>query len=145
MEAITALALACNVVQVVHYGLKTAFTCREIYKKGSTAEHQDLEYTSKHLAEITGNLRASIQNARTNKPLTKDDHELQSLAQRCTESANNLREELDKLKLPDSQGKRAALLKTWRSVRKSNDIKRINDKLCEDERVLNTRLLSRLR
>lgn len=145
MEAVAALALACNVVQVVDFGLKTASKCREIYNKGHTAEHQDLEDTSKHLAEITGNLSVSIQNAQTNKPLTKDDHELQSLAQRCTESANNLQEELDKLKSPGRLGKRAALLKTWQSMRKSNDIKRIKDKLLEHEAVLNTRLLSRLR
>ena len=145
MEAIPAFALACNVIQVVDFGLKTASKYREIYKEGSAIEHQDLEYTTKHLAEITGNLSTSIQNARTNKPLTKDDNELQNLAQQCTESADNLRNELDKLKTPGRQGKRAALLKTWKSVRKSDDIKKIRDKICEYERVLDTRLLSRLR
>ncbi len=145
MEALPAFALACNVFQVVDFGLKTASKCREIYKEGSTIEHQDLGYTTKHLADITANLSTLIQNAATNQPLTKENHELQVLAHKCTECANNLRDELNKLKVPGRQGKRAAVLKTWKSLWKSDEIKQIKDKLCEYERVLDTGLLSRLR
>lgn len=148
MEDIAALTLAFNVIHVVELGLKAASKCREIYDKGSTTEHQDLEYISEQLAEITGNLSASIQNPLTNKPLTLENLTLWSLtrlARNCTTNANNLLDKLHTLKSPGRQGKRAALLKTWRWMRRSNEIKRINDKLLEDERELNTRLLSRLR
>lgn len=145
MEAIAAFALACNVVQVVDFGLKTASKCAEIYKDGSSIEHQDLNYTSKHLAEITGNLNASILHPRTNKPLTQDEHELAELAARCTKTANDLRDELDKLTLSGRQGKRAAVFKAIKSIRRNDCIKKIKDRLGEYESVLNTRLLSRLR
>jgi hypothetical protein len=142
MEAIEAFALACNVVQVVDFGLKTASKGREIYNDGRTNEHQDLDYTSKHLAEISENMSVSIQNAPANKPLTKDDHELQDLAGECAKSANDLRDELDKLSIPGRHGKRAALVRAFKSVRKSHAVTRINDWLREYERVLNTRLLT---
>jgi hypothetical protein len=90
MEAIAAFALACNVIQVVDFALKAASKCQQIYKEGRTIEQQDLDYTSKHLAEISEKLSDSIGNAPTNKPLTKDDHELQDLALKCAESARNL-------------------------------------------------------
>jgi hypothetical protein len=145
MEAIAALALACNVIQVVDFALKTASKCQEIYNEGRTIEHQDLDYTSKHLAEISEKLNESIQNAQTNKPLTKDDHELQDLALKCVESARNLRDELDKLTIPGRKRKRAAVTKVFMSIRRNDDINKIEERLRGYERVLNTRLLSRLR
>jgi hypothetical protein len=48
MEAIAAFALACNVVQFVDFGLRTASRCQEIYNEGMTIEHEDLDYTSRH-------------------------------------------------------------------------------------------------
>ena len=145
MEAIAAFALACNVVQVVDFGLKAASKCREIYREGRSIEHQDLNYTSKHLAEITENLSASILYARTNKPLTKEEHELADLAAKCTKTATDLQDELDKLMLSGRQGKRAAVFKAIKSIRRNDSIKKIKDRLGEHESVLNTRLLSRLR
>lgn len=145
MEAIAAFGLACNVIQVVDFGLKIASKFREIYDEGRTIEHQDLDYTSKHLAEINEKLSASIQNARTNKPLTKDDHELQDLAVKCARSARDLRDELDKLKISGRHGKRAAVFKAFKSIRRNDAINKIRDRLCEYERVLDTRMLPRLK
>jgi hypothetical protein len=146
MEAIAAFALTCNVIQVVDFGLKTTSKCQQIYKEGSTIEHQDLDYTSKHLAGISEKLSKSIQDAQTNKPLTKDDYDLQDLGVKCVESARNLRDELDKLTIPGRHGNIAAVLnKAFKSMRRNGDINKIKDRLCAYERVLNTRLLSRLR
>lgn len=145
MEAIAAFALACNVVQVVDFGLKTASKFGEIYKEGSTIDHQDLYYTSKQLAEITEKLSASIHQAQTNKLLTRDEDQLADLADKCTKCAKDLRKELDNLTLSGGQGKRAALSKAIKSFRRNDGIKKIKDRLGEYERVLNTRLLSRLR
>jgi hypothetical protein len=145
MEGIAAFALACNVIQVVDFALKTASKCQQIYKEGRTTEHQDLDYTTKHLAELSEKLSESLKNAKTSKPLTKDDQELQDLALKCEESARDLRGELDRLTTPSRRGRRAAVVKVFKSIRRNGDINEIKDRLGAYERVLNTRLLSRLR
>jgi hypothetical protein len=80
MEAIAAFALACNVVQVVDFSLKIVSKYKEIYNEGTTLDHQDLDYTSKHLAEISEKLNKSILDTRTTRPRNKDDSDLQDLA-----------------------------------------------------------------
>jgi hypothetical protein len=145
MEAIAAFSVACNVIQVVDFGLRTVSKCREIYNQGTAIDHQDLDNTSKHLAEINEKLSTSIQNALTNKPLSKDEYELQELAFKCTRTASDLRDELDKLKIFGRRGKRAVLAKAWKSIRRNDTINKIKERLSDYERVLNTRLLLRLR
>lgn len=145
MEAIAAFGLACNVIQVVDFGLKTASKCRQIYKEGATIEVQDLENTSKNLAEVSRDLDAAIRRAQAAKPLKKEDHELQDLSVKCSKIAGDLQVELQKLSSESKQSKRASLIKTFKTISRKGTIDDLYKRLSEYERVLNTRLLARLR
>jgi septal ring factor EnvC (AmiA/AmiB activator) len=142
MEAIAAFGLACNVIQVVSFGLEVASKSKEIQQKGSTIEVQDYEDTSKELADVINALDSSIKNAPS--PLTKDDHDLQALSRNCSKAATDLQAELQKLSARN-QRRRGTLSKTLITLTRGGAIQGLHKRLREYERVLNTRLLVRLR
>lgn len=142
MEAIAAFGLACNVIQVVSFGLEVSSKFKEVQQQGSTVEVQDLENTSNELATLTLGLDSSIKTAPA--PLTKDDHDLQELSRKCFKAATDLQVELQKLSKRKGQ-KRGTLMKTFVTLIRGGAIQDLHTRLREYERVLNTRLLVGLR
>jgi hypothetical protein len=50
MDPISALSLACNVIQLVEFSIESAKVCKELYDNGSIDENNRIE---KYTAEIT--------------------------------------------------------------------------------------------
>src|SRR5438552_1076295 len=94
-EAIAALSLAGNIIQVVDFGLKVVSKCKEVHREGTTINIRDLEDMSTHLASLTGHLNCSMQNAP--QPLTREDQELKGLSVKCSKLAAELQDELCKV------------------------------------------------
>ena len=141
MEALVALSLACNVVQLVDFGLKTISSFQEIYKDGATIEQQDFKATAQELATLSDDLRKSIQSVPTLIPLARDDEELRQIAVKCRDQAAKLQFELKKLSPSQAGGLRSTVLKTWRSTFKTGPINDIRNRLMDVQRVLDTKIL----
>ena len=141
MEALVALSLACNVVQLVDFGLKTISSFREIYKDGATIEQQDFKATAQELATLSDDLRKSIQSVPTLTPLARDDEELRQIAVKCRDQAAKLQFELKKLSPLQAGGLRSKVLKTWRSTFKTGPVNDIRNRLLDVQRVLDTKIL----
>jgi hypothetical protein len=50
MDPISALSLACNVIQLVEFSIESAKVCKELYDNGSIDENNRIE---KYTTEIT--------------------------------------------------------------------------------------------
>ena len=80
MDPVSGIGLAASVIQLVQFGIATAKTCRELYEKGSTSDHADLDYRVGHLAKLTVSLQQSLQQAVPSSSLPKAEQDLVSLA-----------------------------------------------------------------
>lgn len=143
MEAIVAFGLACNVVQVVDFALKVTSKCAEIARTGSTLEVQDYQNTSNQLANLTEGLNAAIDRAP--KPLTRDDQDLLDLSRKCSGAAAELQHKLEELSTTKNRGKRNVIGKAFKTFTSDRAIRDLHRRLTEYERVLNTRILVRMR
>jgi hypothetical protein len=78
------------------------------------------------------------------RPSSKEDQELLDLSTECSKTADELLEELQKLRL-DAQGRlRQAFKKSIRAMRRKDYIKRTQEKLDSYQKILHTRFLLRL-
>ncbi|KAL8684257.1 MAG: hypothetical protein Q9224_006484, partial [Gallowayella concinna] len=138
MEALAALSLACNVVQLVDFGLTIARDCRQIYKTGETIKQQDFVSQTKNLSAISGSLKDAIP---TLQPLTKADTELYNIANECQDLAMDLQKELEEISKGPSGSLRASFTKTIRSRWRTGRIEKIMTRLLEYRELLETRIL----
>jgi len=77
MEAIAALGLACNVMQVFEFTTTTARWCKQIYDTGQTASNEDLDRNGQRLSESTARLSEAIANAsKSQEVIARDEQEL---------------------------------------------------------------------
>ena len=96
MEAIAALSLAYNVVQLVELGLKIVSECRQIYEHGSTIKDRDFASTTRNMSAVCGDLNKALLKRQTLQPLTREDTELLDMAKQCQVLAVELQKELRK-------------------------------------------------
>ena len=147
MEAVAALGFACNVLQLVEYGLQLSFKCREIYSSASgLTEHNA---TIDDVASESGTTFIRLQQSLDSKgpSLSEEDIELKAIGVKASAAATRLRQVLGKLKQQDNgtPSKRAAIAGAFKQFWHEDDIKEITLELQEYKRVLNTRLLVDLR
>ncbi|KAN0089015.1 hypothetical protein V8E51_019275 [Hyaloscypha variabilis] len=100
MEAVAALSVACNVMQVISFAHETISLCKRLHQGGLLDE--DLANNARHLSSLSASLRDSINAVQTSRPLTKEQNGLQAVAERCLEASTKLRLELDKFTMPGS-------------------------------------------
>ncbi len=101
MDPISAFSLACNVIQVVDFSIKVASTCRELYKNGTVAEHQETEMMSEHLTGLRSSLLSSsvFSTSRASQQMNEDENKLKEVATSCSETAAELVTRLQSLKV----------------------------------------------
>ncbi|KIW32255.1 uncharacterized protein PV07_03815 [Cladophialophora immunda] len=120
MEAVAALSLACNIIQVVDSSFKAVETCIQIYKHGTTIDIEHLSYTSDQLSQSSEALDKA-QSVQARAQLSKNDADLIELGKKVHDAAESLSKELNSLKSAPGAGRRAALVKTialkWRASR----------------------------
>ncbi|KAL8710369.1 MAG: hypothetical protein Q9225_007299 [Loekoesia sp. 1 TL-2023] len=132
MDPSTAFSLASGVLQVLDVSSRAIVKCREMIKDGSLAEDRDTE-------EIADALEA----AGNSPPWSKEDSETLDLSMKCCTIANELRIEIEKLKVVKG-GHRQAIARTVRSMRKSRMLKEKQAKLEKYTQMLDTHVLMRL-
>ncbi|KAJ9657846.1 hypothetical protein H2198_004042 [Neophaeococcomyces mojaviensis] len=138
METIAALSLACNVIQVVETGLKTAKFLKETYDKGSSQENKDLHDLSTRLSTATIDLQAAIQPLACSQSLTKDEAELLEIAKKCDRLANDLKQRA----VPNTSARRRDRLKqSVKAYWNKDDVDEIRIRLERYQQTLHTRLL----
>ncbi len=143
MEAIVALGLACNVMQVFEFTTTTARWCRQIYDTGQTASNEDLDRNGQRLSESTARLSEATANAsKRQKVIARDEQELLVQARDCTGLAEKLHEELAKLRLDGSKSRKVAFTRTVQARWNAKKIESLEKKLSGPQVVLHTLLLT---
>ena len=84
MDPVTALALACNVTQLIEQAIEAAKGCKEIYERGSLDENNRIEEYADGLTAANKSLEAVLrsQTASTTTRTTK----LQNITKDVSES-----------------------------------------------------------
>ena len=143
MDPISALSLACNVIQLVEFSVESVKVCKELYDNGSLDENEKIE---KYTADITAankDLQAALRNC---KPGSKPSKILQ-VAQDASATANELKVALNKLKLSKSQGVRRlgnAFKSTLKTLITNGTIQRLQKRLELQDAALRSTILKDL-
>ena len=143
MDPISALALACNVFQLVEVSIESAKVCKELYDNGSTDENFRIE---KHTADITATNKDLQEALKSGKPTAKPSR-IEQLAQDASVTANELKIALNRLKLSKAQGVRklgGAFKSTLKALITSGTIKKLQQKLELQDAALRSNILKDL-
>lgn len=145
LDPLTALGLVSNVIQLVDVGLKALTKFGELRKDGVSTENQELEDMAVRLKGLRNHLTVADPTTGGSKGLFDDDRDLQVLAVKCCETADELTAELDTLKSSDSRRRLEAIKKTYRTMRRKSAVEKMQRKLDSHRQALETRTLVNLR
>lgn len=106
MDPLSALSLACNVIQLVDFAIDCVQGCKALYEKGSRDEDGTIETYSSTVADANAELQEILKRARQ-RPGSKPTR-LEEIAIAASNTAGELKIEINKLKLSKSQGFRRA-------------------------------------
>lgn len=106
LDPMSALGLACNIIQIVDFSLETVTKFRELYKDGASSENRELEDMAVRLKSLRANLITVDRITEQSKPIFGDEKELQGLADDCCKMADKLTAELDTLKISERNKRR---------------------------------------
>ena len=144
MDAIAAFSLACNVVQVVHFSMDVVSRCRELYREGSLSKYDHLEHMTNHLIGLRNALDPPT--AQGKQIIGQyQDQALLDLAEKCSTLATELFGELQKLKINGPPKKRQVIRKSAKSLWKKSSIERLQTRLDEYRKILDSRILIGIR
>ena len=113
MDPISALGLACNILQLVEQGIKAATVCKELYQQGSLDLHNKIEKYAEQISTANRDLKAAFQTQALTTPARAT--RLQDMANDASTAAAELVKVLNQLKLPKKQmcGAFRTFLKTF--------------------------------
>ncbi|KAK3358271.1 hypothetical protein B0T24DRAFT_609923 [Lasiosphaeria ovina] len=141
MEPLATLSVACNVMQVISFGLEAVSLCKRVYERGHPEPELVSHSSSLHeLATALFHELGSCQKMAAG--WKKDDKALLAIAARCADAANALKEEADFLAPRDpkqlSHVIKAAAKTVWRKRR----LERLEKELSRSQGVMETYLLA---
>lgn len=141
-SALAALAVACNVAQLVQQALHVVKSCKEIYVRGSLERHDDMEQFSKDITEANKELQNELSHAR----LSARDARLRRIAENSLKSSDALKDILNQIKFRSDQGSGSGpALKAWiRTARKKGAIEKLQRDLEQQDRLLQSEILKDL-
>lgn len=99
MEALAALSVACNVVQLIEIAIKGVTVSREIYDSvdGASADVAASRVVSEDLGALCRTLEQSIDDAAGHAPYSAEDRALIDISNSCKSAAQDVQLFLDKL------------------------------------------------
>ena len=147
MDPLTALSLGCNVIQVIDVSAKIVTRCKELYKDGASAKNKDIESMAKYLADVSTDLKLpeTSPSAGSAQQGCQEDEKILKLAQQCSETANDLICELQKLAIQGPYRKRDAVLKAVKQTWNKTIIENFENRLEQHRKTLETLILIDLR
>jgi pyruvate/oxaloacetate carboxyltransferase len=137
-EALAALAIACNVIQVISFCHETVDLAIKIHKQG-TADVGLLQST-KRIEALSQQLDLSIQSTQIGTGLSPAQKELSDIAKDCSSTAKQLSVELDKI----SKSRGGTVFKTARTLLKKSKLEKLESTMQQHRQVLDSRLLVQL-
>ena len=136
MDPVTTFSLVCGVVQIVDTSMEIAKKCRELYKNGASSEDREIEIMANHLTDLYGNLDLRARDT---------PGQLQDLCSKCSNTAQQVCTEVQKLKVSGPHRKREAVVKTVKAVWKKSAIEEIQKQLDGYQKLLDSNILVDLR
>lgn len=130
MDPVAGIGLAASVIQLVTFSIDVAKTCREVYTRGSVSQHDTIDFTTGHLADLSKAVQQAMQSPITSSlALTREEKDLVDLARKCQDCANKLQSELHKLRTPAHASVTAAARTTIRVIWKKDTVSRLQEQL----------------
>jgi hypothetical protein len=140
MDPITALGLACNILQLVESGLEAAMVCKELYHQGSLDENKKIEEYADLISAANRDLESTFgKQALTTPRATR----LQKVANDASATAAELKKTLNQLKVSKKQ-MGAAFRTSLKTFIKKGTIDRLRKELEGHEKTLSSDLLKDL-
>ena len=148
MDPLTALGIACNVMQILSFSHEIFTLARRIAHDGSP--DASLADKSAHLSDLSEDLQGSLKKQQETKHLTKQQQCLQKVAKKCLGSAKDLAEELDNIKWKpgpsgsNSKAQRRLLSQTWKAWWGKSKIDNLEKEMTQAEQAMQSTMLSEL-
>jgi hypothetical protein len=122
MDPVTALGLACNVLDLVKTAISLGKVAKHLHDTGSTKEHEELESLADRLDAVMSGLQTAANSAKV--PKSGFDKEITSCIAECTTQCTLLRNLLADCK-PEKEGSwrsaNMALFRTFKNKSKIDD------------------------
>lgn len=146
MEALSAIGLVGNILQLVDAAGKAYKVYHEIHTLGASIEDQDMADTSKQLQEAYTALNTSLsRTTSTGSQVLPSRVDLSGHGFRCYETAKALHDELIELRKKPGGGFLESARVSWKKKKKAKGIERIKTRLDENQKVLDTEILIDMR
>jgi hypothetical protein len=145
MGPFDALAVACNVVELVDKAIAAAKLCKELYENGSADENNKIEYGVQAMTAANKDLDVALKANISTTPSRAI--RLQKIINDTIGATSELKKELNKLKLTKSQGIKAiggAFKQTLKTLWKRGTIQKLQQQLEALDRSLQSGLLKEL-
>ncbi|KAH8893363.1 hypothetical protein GQ53DRAFT_805557 [Thozetella sp. PMI_491] len=139
MEALVAVGIACNVMQVLSFAHEVITLCKRVHHNKSP--EPTLAQNGEHLEAVVKSLAGRLSQGP--HPLMKPDQELLDIAQRCSEAARELIDEVGFLTThPDGRNRLWATMKTTaKSLLRKSRLERLQKDLAGYQRSMETTIL----
>ena len=108
MEAIAAVSLACNVMQLISFSHEVIEVARQLYSDGCV--DKDLSNVVEQLSGLT----ASVEKALLPKATSSSQQRLGDVARKCRDASIKLQDEIKHLSLPPSPGANRSVVQSIR-------------------------------
>ena len=142
MDPVSAFSLACGVVQMIDFSCKLLSKTKELYEKGQTNQHQEIEDQISQLCKLRSILESRISSeGGRDPPQGNGSGELENIADKCDETAMELLQELENLKISEPRSTRKAVKKSFTAVKKTGAIEKLKHKFDGYQKTLDTRVL----
>jgi hypothetical protein len=142
MDPVSALGLACNVMQIISFCHETITLCKRLHRDGSS--DPNLDHVTSHLSRLSNNLRDSIDAAKQGVPLKQQEKELQSIANECYKASTALQLELAKVANVSVGSHRSAIKATLKTVWRKSNLEKLEKTMNTNQRLLESKLLEQL-
>ena len=145
MEPVTAVGFMAAVIQLLEFGIKTARAVNEVQERGSTDDVDNANYVSSQLSSLSKSVRDQLELSSMHGTLSGEEKELLDIGRKCCAQSQKLQEELDKLMSRDGGNGMVRIKVVAKTIWKKNKIAAMQEKLDGCRKILESRLLHRLR
>lgn len=136
MDPTAAFGLLCGIIQVVEFSAKVVKKCHELYRDGVSSEYKEAEEMANSLTDLRAKLDFPDESA---------GKDLLDLGSKCSDTAEELIAELERMKVDGPHRKRQVARKTFKIMLKGSPIDRIQKRLDEHRKYLDSKILVDLR
>lgn len=144
MEALAALALSCNIIELVVTTGKTCILIKQVWDRKALPAHEELISAISLLDNNIGALDASVKGLQTQEHLVlPDDKQLLLLARRCGRLGGELKQKLDALKVQTSDTKADKVGKVLQTIFQRGKIYDLQRRWEEPRKAVDTAVLVR--